>query len=74
MEYSEEHGPLLIPVVIGRGGPRMVPGFVTMRNALDELGLPYVIFGHDTPITLVAEYAARLANSLKEAEGSDRES
>jgi len=68
-DYCEEHGPIDIPVVIGRGGPRMVPGFVLMRERLESLRLPYVIFGHDTPLTLVAEYAARLAkfvNGTKE--------
>ena len=61
-DYFEQHGRVEIPVVIGRGGPRMVPGFIAMRETLESLRLPYVIFGHDTPLTLVAEYAARLAN------------
>jgi hypothetical protein len=56
-----ENGPLSIPVVIGRGGPRLVRGLIAMRKALQFLGLPYVIFGPDTPVTMVAEYAARLA-------------
>lgn len=59
--YFEKRGRVEIPVVIGRGGPRMVPGFVAMRETLEALRLPYVIFGPDTPLTLVAEYAARLA-------------
>jgi len=64
-DYVEEKGPLDIPVVIGRGGPRMVAGFIAMREILESLRLPYVIFGHDTPITLVAEYAARLAKFVR---------
>lgn len=60
-DYFEQVGRVEIPVVVGRGGPRMVPGFISLRETLEALGLPYVIFGHDTPITLVAEYAARLA-------------
>ena len=63
--YFEERGRVEIPVVIGRGGPRMVPGFLAMRETLESLRLPYVIFGHDTPVTLVAEYAARLARFVK---------
>jgi succinyl-CoA synthetase beta subunit len=66
LQYAEDHGPLDIPVVIGRGGPRMVPGFLAMREALESLRLPYVIFGHDTPITLVAEYAAKLARYVRD--------
>jgi hypothetical protein len=59
-EWVDEHGPLSIPVVIGRGGPGLVQGFAVMKKALDNLGVPYVMFGPDTPITLVAAYAARL--------------
>jgi hypothetical protein len=43
----------------------MVPGFVAMREVLESLRLPYVIFGHDTPVTLVAEYAAELARFVR---------
>ncbi|MFP4055482.1 MAG: ATP-grasp domain-containing protein [Candidatus Brocadiia bacterium] len=70
VDYFEQQGRVEVPVIIGRGGPRIVPGFIGMREALESLRLPYVIFGHDTPITLVAEYAARLGQfveSRKEA-------
>jgi succinyl-CoA synthetase beta subunit len=63
VEYVDEHGPIETPVVIGRGGPHLVQGLVTMKDALESLGLPYVICGPDTPVTQVAEYAARLANA-----------
>ena len=68
-EYVERHGPVNIPVVVGRGGPRMVQGFLALRRTLEDLKMPYVIFGPDTPLTLVAEYAARLSNSLQPAGG-----
>jgi succinyl-CoA synthetase beta subunit len=64
--YVDEHGPIDIPIVIGRGGPRMVPGFIAMRETLESIRVPYVIFGHDTPLTLVAEYAAKLARFVKQ--------
>lgn len=63
LAYAEENGPISIPVVIGRGGPRLVRGFIAMKQALDYLKLPYVIFGPETPVTLVAEYAAKLVNA-----------
>jgi succinyl-CoA synthetase beta subunit len=63
-DYAACCGPVRIPVVIGRGGPKMVQGFLAMQRTLEELRLPYVIFGPDTPLTLVAEYAAKLASSL----------
>ena len=66
LHYVEEKGPIDIPVIIGRGGPRMVPGFIVMIEVLETLRLPYVIFGHDTPLTLVAEYAANLARFVRQ--------
>lgn len=62
--YVEEHGPVFLPVVIGRGGPRMAKGMTIMKEIMETLKLPYVIFGYDTPVTLVAEYAARLAKAF----------
>ncbi len=62
--HCEEHETPNIPVVVGRGGPHLVQGLVSMRNTLEQLGMPYVIFGPDTPVTLVADYAARLVRTL----------
>jgi succinyl-CoA synthetase beta subunit len=64
-ECIEAKGPVSIPVVIGRGGPHLVEGFAAIKKTLDNLGLPHVIFGPDTPITLVAEYAAHLAQAYR---------
>jgi succinyl-CoA synthetase beta subunit len=61
-EWVAANGPHPIPVVIGRGGPGLVQGFAVMKKALENLGMPYVFFGPDTPITLVAAYAARLVS------------
>ena len=52
-----EHAPLRtteLPVIVGRGGPRLVQGLLALQRCLEELGWPYTIFGHDTPITMVA--------------------
>ncbi|MBN1809097.1 MAG: hypothetical protein JW909_08505 [Planctomycetes bacterium] len=68
--YVDEHGPVRTPFVIGRGGPRLVQGMLAMKDTLDALGLPYVIFGPDTAVTLVAEYAARLAKACREGGGA----
>ena len=64
--YVEENGPVDIPVVVGRGGPRLVKGLLALRNTLDSLSMPYVMFGPDTPVTLVAEYAADMVRTLNE--------
>jgi len=69
-EYVERHGPVDIPVIVGRGGPRLVQGLLVLRKTLEDLRMPYVLFGPDTPLTLVAEYAARLSNSLVPAGGN----
>ncbi len=71
--WVEENGPVRIPVVIGRGGPRLVRGLIALRKALEYLGLPYVIFGPDTPVTVVAEYAARLAGAVAPGQPSVQE-
>jgi hypothetical protein len=64
--YVDEHGPISTPVIIGRGGPQLVRGLLTMKDTLESLGLPYVIFGPDTPVTQVAEYAAKVAAAIRE--------
>ena len=66
INYAAEKGPLNIPVVVGRGGPRLVKGMLSLKQSLEYLKLPYVIFGPDTPVTLVAEYAARVADAVTE--------
>jgi succinyl-CoA synthetase beta subunit len=62
-----EHAPLRstpLPVIVGRGGPRLVQGLLALQRCLEELGWPYTMFGHDTPITMVAEYAGQLCKYL----------
>lgn len=66
-DYIRENGNLNIPVVIGRGGPRLAKGLTAIKQTLEYLKLPYVIFGPDTPVTLVAGYAAKLANTTSDS-------
>ena len=68
-EWVDDNGPRPIPVVVGRGGPGLVQGFAVLKKTLENLGMPYVFFGPDTPITLVAAYAARLAKQCAKANG-----
>ncbi len=73
-EWVDENGPLSIPVVVGRGGPGLVQGFGTLKKTLENLDMPYVFFGPDTPITLVASYAAELAGFVwKESSGGSEQ-
>jgi len=71
-EWVAQHGPIHIPVVIGRGGPGLVQGLAVMKKTLENLNLPFVFFGPDTPITLVAAYAAKLANYSENEVKEDR--
>ena len=70
-EWVTQNGPISIPVVVGRGGPGLVQGFAVLKKTLDNLNIPCVFFGPDTPITMVAAYAAKLAShgttAVKEA-------
>lgn len=67
--HVDQHGPVNIPVIIGRGGPRLVQGLMAMKDTLDSLQMPYVIFGPDTPVTQVAEYAAKFAKACRSKVG-----
>lgn len=71
-EYVDENGPVNIPVIIGRGGPQLVKGILVMKDTLESLGLPYVIFGPETPVTQVAEYAAKFVKAYKEKEKKEK--
>ena len=63
-ECVDAKGPVNIPVVVGRGGAHLVQGFAALKKTLDNLRMPHVFFGPDTPITLVAEYAAALSRHI----------
>ncbi len=49
-----------IYTVIGRGGPNLVKGMFYAKDILDTLRLPYRVFGFDTSMMLVLEYARRI--------------
>ena len=59
-EYFHKNGPTPLFVVIGRGGPNLVRGMAYMRDTLDTLRLPYRIFGHDSAMSEVVNYAMKI--------------
>ncbi len=67
-EHVQKHGPQPIFVVIGRGGPNLIRGMAYMRDTLDNLRLPYRIFGHDSAMSEVVNYALDV-DSWMEKEG-----
>ena len=56
-EYFQEYGPTPLFVVIGRGGPNLIRGMSYMKDTLDQLKIPYRIFGHDSAMSEVVNYA-----------------
>jgi len=64
-EYFHTHGPTPLFVVVGRGGPNLVRGMTYMRDTLANLKLPYRIFGHDSAMSEVVNYALRADEWMK---------
>jgi succinyl-CoA synthetase beta subunit len=56
-EHFVEHGPTPVFVVAGRGGPSVVRGMGAFADTLAALGLPYQMFGFDSAISEVVNYA-----------------
>src|ERR1700687_518840 len=56
-EHFSEYGPTPHYVVLGRGGPNLVRGMAALRDTCDSLGLPYRLFGFDSDISEVVQYA-----------------
>lgn len=49
-----------IYTIIGRGGPNLIKGMFYAKDILDTLKLPYRIFGYDTSMIQVLEYAKKI--------------
>ena len=56
-EHFSRHGATPFYAVVGRGGPNLVRGMGAMRDTFDALGLPYRIFGFDSDMSEVINYA-----------------
>jgi len=69
--HFQTYGSKPIFVVVGRGGPNLVKGMVYMRDTLDALGVPYRIFGHDSAISEVINYAMKIDEWMKK-EGKEQ--
>src|SRR2546425_70685 len=64
-EHFSKHGPTPLYVVIGRGGPNLVRGMSVMRDTMEALGLPYRIFGFDSDMSEVVDYARKVNDWMK---------
>jgi len=65
-DYFNTHGPLPIYVVVGRGGPNLVRGMVYLKDTLDALGIPYRMFGYDSAMSGVVNYAIDIDNWMSQ--------
>lgn len=59
-DYMAENGRKPIYTIIGRGGPNLIQGLFYAKDILDTLKLPYKIFGFDTSMIQVLNYAKRM--------------
>src|SRR4030095_805077 len=64
-EHFGRHGAQPLYVVAGRGGPNLVRGMAAMRDTMEALGLPYRIFGFDSDMSEVVNYAKTVNNWMK---------
>ncbi|HNW59385.1 MAG TPA: ATP citrate lyase citrate-binding domain-containing protein [bacterium] len=59
-DHVAVHGRQPIYTVVGRGGPNLIKGMFYGKDILDTLKLPYKMFGYDTSMIQVLEYAKRI--------------
>ena len=64
-EHFSAHGPTPLYVVVGRGGPHLIRGMGAMRDTLEALGLPYRMFGFDSDMSEVVNYARRVNDWMR---------
>ncbi len=64
-EHFGEHGAQPLYVVAGRGGPNLVRGLAVLRDTCEQLGLPYHLFGFDSAMSEVVDFARRVDTWMK---------
>jgi succinyl-CoA synthetase beta subunit len=64
-EHFSAYGPTPLYVVAGRGGPNLIRGFGALAETCDSLGLPYRLFGFDSAISEVVNYARQVDAWMK---------
>jgi succinyl-CoA synthetase beta subunit len=64
-EHFGRHGAQPLYVVAGRGGPNLVRGMAVLRDTCESLRIPYCIFGFDSAMSEVVDYARRVDSWMK---------
>jgi succinyl-CoA synthetase beta subunit len=68
-DYFNTHGPKPLFVVVGRGGPNLVRGMSTLKDTLDALKIPYRVFGYDSSMSSVVDYAKAIDQWMEQGGG-----
>ncbi len=68
-DYFQKYGPTPLFVVVGRGGPNLIRGMAGLRDTLESLCLPYKIFGHDSAMSEVVNYALAMDKWMENGGG-----
>ena len=69
--YFNTEGGRPLFVVVGRGGPNLIRGMVYLKDVLDALGLPYRMFGHDSAMSEVVNYALAMDRWIRAGGGKE---
>jgi succinyl-CoA synthetase beta subunit len=59
-DHMSQFGHKPVYVIIGRGGPNLIRGMFYAKDILDRLKLPYKMFGYDTSMIEVLNYAMKI--------------
>lgn len=68
-EHWNTFGPKPLYVVVGRGGPNLIRGLGYLRETLDNLKIPYSMFGYDSDISKVVTFAREMDTWIAGGEG-----
>jgi succinyl-CoA synthetase beta subunit len=69
-DHLNENGLKPLYVVVGRGGPNLIRGMGYMKDALDGLKIPYKMFGFDSSMSGVVNYAKDIDDWMKNKGGN----
>ena len=66
-----ENGKKPLYVIVGRGGPNLIRGMTSLRDTLDAIGIPYKMFGYDSAMSEVINYAMSIDEWMKNKGGKE---
>jgi succinyl-CoA synthetase beta subunit len=64
--YFSTQGPRPLFAVVGRGGPNLIRGMAYLKDTFDGLGIPYRMFGHDSAMSEVVNYARAIDRWMRD--------